>query len=106
MHDFINKDTKEWNLQSILTFLSSNVLVDIKVIPIPSSPIENRIFWGFSQDGKFTLKSTTWVMRKSLIHPRLGMAMGRVFSGTRPVPNGTGFKFNKRVWDGYEIIFF
>ena len=24
----------------------------------------------------------------------------------RPAPNGTGFKFNKRVWDGYEIFFF
>ena len=23
----------------------------------------------------------------------------------RPAPNGTGFKFNKRVWDGYEIFF-
>ena len=88
-----------------MTFLSSNVLVDIKVIPIPSSPIENRIFWGFSQDGKFTLNSITWVMRKSLIHPRLGMVTGRVFSGTRPVPNETGFKFNKLVWDGYEIYF-
>ena len=27
--------------------------------------------------------------------------MGRVFSGTRPAPNGTGFDFNKRVWDGF-----
>ena len=27
------------------------------------------------------------------------MAMGRVFSGTRPAPNGTGFNFNKRVWE-------
>ena len=24
---------------------------------------------------------------------------------SHPTPNGTGFKFNKRVWDGYEIFF-
>ena len=36
------------------------------------------------------------------------MTTGRVFSGTRPVPapNGTGFTFNKRVLDGYEIFFY
>ena len=27
----------------------------------------------------------------------LGMAMGQVFSGAHPAPNGTGFNFNKRV---------
>ena len=37
----------------------------------------------------------------------VGMAMGRVFFGypPRPTPNGTGFKFNKQVWDRYEIFF-
>ena len=30
--------------------------------------------------------------------------MGQVFLGTRPAPNGMRFKFNKRVWDGYEIF--
>ena len=35
----------------------------------------------------------------------LGMAMRQVFSGTRPTPNGTGFNFNKRVWDGFENFF-
>ena len=24
---------------------------------------------------------------------------------SHPAPNGTGFKFNKRVWGGYEIFF-
>ena len=33
------------------------------------------------------------------------MTMWRVFSGTRLAPNGTGFKFNKQVWDGYAIFF-
>ena len=32
----------------------------------------------------------------------LGMAMGRVFSGTHLAPNGMAFNFNKRVWDGFE----
>ena len=33
------------------------------------------------------------------------METGWVFLGTHPAPNGTGFKFNKRVWEGYEIFF-
>ena len=46
------------------------MLLDIKSIPIPSGPMEDRVLWGFSQDGRFTLKSVTWVMRKSLMHQR------------------------------------
>ena len=46
---------------------------------------------------------------KSKIQPKayvnLEMAMGRVFSGTRPTLNRARFNFNKRVWDGYEIFF-
>ena len=46
---------------------------------------------------------------KSKIQPKayvnLGMAMGRVFSSTRPTLNRARFNFNKRVWDGYEIFF-
>ena len=56
VHDFLNQDTKEWNLQVISTFLPSNILAYVKAIPIPYSPIEDRIFWIFSQNGKFTLK--------------------------------------------------
>ena len=33
----------------------------------------------------------------------IGMTMGQIFWA--PAPNGTEFKFNKRVWDGYEIFF-
>ena len=38
------------------------------------------------------------------------MTTGRVFSDTRPAlpcfaPNGTEFKFNKQVWNRYEIFF-
>ena len=46
---------------------------------------------------------------KSKIQPKayvnLEMAMGRVFSSTRPTLNRARFNFNKRVWDGYEIFF-
>ena len=31
--------------------------------------------------------------------------MGRVISGTRPAPNGVGYYFSKRVWDGFGIFF-
>ena len=48
MHDFLNQDTEEWNLQAISAFLLSNVLADIKTIPIHSFPIEDMTFWGFS----------------------------------------------------------
>ena len=44
VHNFLNQDTKEWNLQVISTFLSLNVLTDVKALPIPFSPIEDRIF--------------------------------------------------------------
>ena len=56
VHDFINQDNKEWNLHSIASLLPSNVITGIKAILIPSSPTKNRIFWGFSQDYRFTLK--------------------------------------------------
>ena len=70
VYDFINQDFKEQNLQSISSILPLNVLADIKAIPIPSSPLCDRIFWEFSQDGKFTLKLATWAIRKPLMHPR------------------------------------
>ena len=60
VHDFINQGTKEWNIHSISNILPPNVLSYIKSIPIPLSPMEDRILWGYSQDGKFTLKSTAW----------------------------------------------
>ena len=44
VYDFINQDSKEWNLQSISSILSLSVLADIKVISIPSSPLCDRIF--------------------------------------------------------------
>ena len=46
------------------------MLLDIKSIPIPSNLVEDRVFLGFSQDGRFILKSSTWTMRKPLVHPR------------------------------------
>ena len=36
---------------SISNILPLNVIENIKTIPIPCSPIEDRILWGFSQDG-------------------------------------------------------
>ena len=44
---------------SVSTIIPQSVLADIKVIPIPGSPIEDKFSWGFSQDGKFTLKLAT-----------------------------------------------
>ena len=35
VHDFINQETKEWNIQSISGFLPPNMLSDIKSIMIP-----------------------------------------------------------------------
>ena len=70
MHEFINHETKEWNISSVSTIIPQSVLVDIKAITIPCSPIKDKFLWGFSQDGKFTLKSATWAIRKSLVHPR------------------------------------
>ena len=56
-NDFINHNTKELNFHSISTILPLNVLANIRAILIPYSPIEDRILWGFSKDGKFSLKS-------------------------------------------------
>ena len=39
------------------------------------------------------------------IQPRDGNGAGFFGYPPRPAPNGTGFKFNKRVWDGYGILF-
>ena len=47
VHEFIDHD-KEWNLHSITTLFPSNVLADIKAVPIPSSPLENSIFFRVS----------------------------------------------------------
>ena len=54
MYDFIDQDNKEWNLTSVTSLLPSNVVLDIKAIPIPSCSIEDMVFWGFSQDERFT----------------------------------------------------
>ena len=70
VHDFIDQDTKIWNLHSIGSLLPSNILAYIKVIPIPFSHIEDKVIWGYSQDGNFTLRSATLVMIKALTHPR------------------------------------
>ena len=35
VHDFINQETKEWNIQSISSFMPPNVSSDIKSIMIP-----------------------------------------------------------------------
>ena len=59
VHDFINHDTKEWNIHSISSIPSQNVLADIKAISIPWNCVEDRILWGCSKDGKFILKSAT-----------------------------------------------
>ena len=64
---FQRVESKEWNLQSISSIIPLNVLSDIKAILIPSCPLCDRIFWGSSQDGKSTLKSATWAMRKPLM---------------------------------------
>ena len=69
VHDFINHETKKWNIHSISNILPLNVIADIKAKHIPCSPIEDRILRGFSRDEKFTLKSTTWAMRKPSVHP-------------------------------------
>ena len=73
VHDFIDHDKNEWNLHSIGTFLPTNVIVDIKEVPIHFSPMEDRCSWGFSQDGRFTLKLVTKAMRKLSSHPRSKM---------------------------------
>ena len=70
VHDFINHDTKERNIHSISSILPQNVLADIKVISIPWNLVNDRILWGCSQDGKFTLKSATWAMSKPFVHPK------------------------------------
>ena len=53
MNEFMDQD-KEWNLHSISRLLPSNIIEDTKVVPIPSSPMEDKFFWGFSQDGRFS----------------------------------------------------
>ena len=40
-----------------------------------------------------------------LLKARDGNEAGFFGYPSRSAPNGTGFKFNKRVWDGYEIFF-
>ena len=47
MYDFINQYNKEWNLSSLASLLPSNVVTNIKAIPIPSSPIRGYGFLGF-----------------------------------------------------------
>ena len=44
MHDFINQDNKEGDLCSIGTFIPSNVIVDIKAVPIPLCPWRIGVF--------------------------------------------------------------
>ena len=46
------------------------MLKNIRAILIPYSLVEDRILWGLSQDGKFSLKSDTLAMRKPLVHHR------------------------------------
>ena len=55
-------------MHSTSKILPLNVLADIRAIPISYSLVDDRILYDFSQDGKFSLKSTTWAMRKSLVH--------------------------------------
>ena len=47
VYDFINHETKEENTHSISIILPQNVLLEIKAILIPYSPIEDRIRVGF-----------------------------------------------------------
>ena len=70
VHDFINHEIKEWNIHSIATILPLNVISDIKAISIPYCLVDDIILWGFSKDGKFSLESTTWAMKKPLAHPK------------------------------------
>ena len=70
VNDFINYENKEWNINLVSTVIHPNIIADIKTISIPYSSIEDRFLWGYSKDGKFTLKPTTWAMRKPLVHPR------------------------------------
>lgn len=42
---------------------------------------------------------------KNRISLDIEMIMGRVFSDTCPVYNGTRFNFNKQVWDRFKIFF-
>ena len=67
MYEFIDHD-KEWNFHSI-----TDVLTYIKAEPIPSFPLEDRIFCGFSQDGRLILKLARWAIRKPSNHPRFKM---------------------------------
>ena len=43
VNDFINHETKEWNINLISNILFPNAIAN-KAIPIPCSPIEDR-FW-------------------------------------------------------------
>ena len=70
VNDFINYENKEWNINLVSTVIHPNIIAGIKTISIPYSSIEDRFLWGYSKDGKFTLKSATWAMRKPLVHPR------------------------------------
>lgn len=38
---------REKILHSIVSLLPSDVLVDVKVIPIPFSSVEDKVIWGF-----------------------------------------------------------
>ena len=51
---------KTRNGRYVITLFPSNVLVDIKAILIPLSPIEDN----------FNLRSVTWTMRRALTYPR------------------------------------
>ena len=57
VNGFINYETKEWNINSVSTILPLNAIADIKAIPVPYIPIEDKFLWGYSGDRKFTLKS-------------------------------------------------
>ena len=46
VHDFVNHETKELNINSISTIFPLNVILDIRAIPIPCSPVDDRILWG------------------------------------------------------------
>lgn len=50
--------TKQWNMRKLENILPIHVINKIKAILIPFSDINDKMAWGFSQDGNYSFEAS------------------------------------------------
>lgn len=58
-------DNLHWDRTKLNSLVNIDMCKKICLISLPVNPIKNKLIWGPSKNGKFAVKSATWLQNKN-----------------------------------------